>query len=730
MTVIVSQDTTIVPFTTPIQVQVGNALAAPIPIQVDIAEGQTNGANYFANAKVTLTAAPRSRITISNRTIVEAVVEDGEEPEGTSAIIAVSKLRYSYTEASPLVANGYQNVTIGQLQITPDVIGRYVVTVSGFGFSGITNDTSTVFPTANTSSESLTIEAVDDPILTPQPENVNVVNSTATLQCQMNQQNRAITLTVILTRSDGGAGAFTIRPTSQTFTRSSTTRLVTFNVTGLTVGTYTYTFRATDAFPDPDEVFNSDPTTFTFAKSPGATPLSLTTITGTSAVLRGSITTNGSNTSVYFEYSTDKEFDTDAEVYQAAASVPLVADPEIGEEVTATINGLSRNTLYYYRIVAENTAGKTISNGLSFRTNDIPVLDPENIDIDFGKVTLRWSDTGADEYVLQWSTNNFGATLGTLTVNGTTGIITNLTNDTTYSFRVGNSANGPFSNVVTLLISTIIKLFSFTPQNGPFTGGTDITFYGSNLSRVISVVFNTYPEKTPGVIKSQTNGKMVVRTPAISSVLPAAQIKTRIKNGMKQHALSNFYKDKITLTDDRGNSITSLADFEYTLTLQSLTGAATCFPASATVQLENGTTKTMADLALDDVVQTQIYPTIGYSPVYLFTHALASVETDFLTFTLNSGLTLTLTPSHYVYANGSLKAAEDVMVGDAMESTASQNDPVVKIAVERANGLYNPHTFSGDIMVDQVRTSTYTNILPAKLAHSILEPVRFLYKLF
>ena len=135
----------------------------------------------------------------------------------------------------------------------------------------------------------------------------------------------------------------------------------------------------------------------------------------------------------------------------------------------------------------------------------------------------------------------------------------------------------------------------------------------------------------------------------------------------------------------------------------------------------------MGDLALGDHIQ--VSPSGECSEVYLFTHALPTAEANFLTFTLESGITLTLTPSHYLYIDGTVMAAERAVVGDTVETTRSKTDRIESIILGREVGLYNPHTLTGDIMVNNVRTSTYTNILPAGLAHAILEPVRFLYKL-
>ena len=54
---------------------------------------------------------------------------------------------------------------------------------------------------------------------------------------------------------------------------------------------------------------------------------------------------------------------------------------------------------------------------------------------------------------------------------------------------------------------------------------------------------------------------------------------------------------------------------------------------------------------------------------------------------------------------------------------------ITAVAAEIATGLYNPHTLNGDIMVNGVKTSTYTAAVAPTLAHAALWPVRMLYSL-
>jgi hypothetical protein len=52
------------------------------------------------------------------------------------------------------------------------------------------------------------------------------------------------------------------------------------------------------------------------------------------------------------------------------------------------------------------------------------------------------------------------------------------------------------------------------------------------------------------------------------------------------------------------------------------------------------------------------------------------------------------------------------------------------VSTEWAEGLYNPHTMHGDIVVDGVHTSTYTDSVAPALAHALLWPVRMLVSSF
>jgi hypothetical protein len=624
-----------------------------------------------------------------------------------TSLEGIDKLKYIYPATGTFPATG-SPITIGTLTINPDVVGKYVIKVSGMSSSTLTNS----------SIKYVTVNAEGIPTLTSQPAIVNVDSLTAILPCLVNPNYSNAVITCTFTPNEGAVSA------GQTLTRGTAPITLSFNATGLSLGTYTYTF----TYDPTNAAATTAARTFTLVKKPDAFPVTLTDKSGTTATLKGSVITNGANTNVYFEYSTDRDF-TDT-VYQAGIPTQEHIAANTARSVTVLISGLERDERYYYRLVAENSAGITTSSSLNFDTNDVPEIDPDKIVVEFGKVTLEWTDVDAEEYEVEWDIANTFVTAAKSSklVSENKAIITNLTNGTTYFFRVRVLPGGSYSNIVELNVATSIKLDSFTPQSGSFMGGTQVSLYGENLMRTISVTFETYPEKTPAEIISQTDDKIVVKAPAISNLIPVMnrlKVKASTSTLNTSAILSDFYKGKIRLTDDKGNITDSATNFVYTIT--PTTTGPVCFPAEATVVLKDGTMKKMADLAIGDHIQ--ISADGECSEVYLFTHALPTAEANFLTFTLESGITLSLTPCHYIYVNGTLMSAERAAVGDTVESTSSKSDRIKEITLERKQGLYNPHTLTGDIMVNNVRTSTYTHILPAGMAHAILEPVRFLYKI-
>lgn len=148
-----------------------------------------------------------------------------------------------------------------------------------------------------------------------------------------------------------------------------------------------------------------------------------------------------------------------------------------------------------------------------------------------------------------------------------------------------------------------------------------------------------------------------------------------------------------------------------------------CFPASSLVELIDGKFKSMDQLAIGDKVRVTDNE---FSEVYYFSTLLAETTSKFVRITTQE-TQLHLTAGHYLYINGDLLEAKAVKVGDVVTLGNGNKTSVTEVSSSWLSGLYNPHTMHGDVVVDGVRTSTYTEAVHPKLAHILLSPLRAMY---
>lgn len=151
--------------------------------------------------------------------------------------------------------------------------------------------------------------------------------------------------------------------------------------------------------------------------------------------------------------------------------------------------------------------------------------------------------------------------------------------------------------------------------------------------------------------------------------------------------------------------------------------ASGCFPATATVELEGGKITNMDTLKLGDKVR--VGPN-EFSEVYFFSTQMQDVTAKFVQIHTDHG-DLRLTPGHYLYVNGVLLQASAVKSGDVVNLGNGTKASVNEVESSWGPGLFNPHTLHGDIVVDGVLTSTYTDAVHPKLAHALLSPLRTMY---
>lgn len=151
-----------------------------------------------------------------------------------------------------------------------------------------------------------------------------------------------------------------------------------------------------------------------------------------------------------------------------------------------------------------------------------------------------------------------------------------------------------------------------------------------------------------------------------------------------------------------------------------------CFTADARVRLANGDTVRMDELRIGDEVSVGA---CKFSQVVLFTHRDELAVTTHVQISTASGKTLTLSPGHYLRANGELVAAEKVRVGDHLLGEHSTSEKVILITQVQGVGLFNPQTVSGEIAVEGIVCSTYTTAVKQNPAHALLAPVRTMFRM-
>jgi len=149
-----------------------------------------------------------------------------------------------------------------------------------------------------------------------------------------------------------------------------------------------------------------------------------------------------------------------------------------------------------------------------------------------------------------------------------------------------------------------------------------------------------------------------------------------------------------------------------------------CFPAHATVQLAT----TQRSVRMDQLDHGHHIEHHG--PVFAFSHRDAASIGSYIRFSTDNDMSLMVSPGHYVFSAGKMRVAHSIRTGDFLDGKHGQKMRVVQVENNvRARGRFNPHTPSGQLIVDGFRVSCYTQAVHPFLAHKALLPVRFLYHL-
>ena len=231
--------------------------------------------------------------------------------------------------------------------------------------------------------------------------------------------------------------------------------------------------------------FGADRTLSTAAVAPSAVTEDATDVTATGATLQGVVNAHNSATTVTFAYGLDTS-------YPLSVTVPSAVTGAADTAVSAVLTGLTPNTTYHYRVVAENGAGTTQGGD---RTLTTAAVKPSAVTEDATDVT----ETGA---TLQGAVNAqnsattvtfaYGLTAGygmTATVpspvTGTVDVpvsaaLSGLTPNETYHYRV------VAENAAGIAYGADRTLFTTAPPTATTLAAEEVTATGATLRGMVN----------------------------------------------------------------------------------------------------------------------------------------------------------------------------------------------------------------------------------------------------
>jgi phosphodiesterase/alkaline phosphatase D-like protein len=208
-------------------------------------------------------------------------------------------------------------------------------------------------------------------------------------------------------------------------------------VTGLQAGR-TYHFRVV-ATSDAGTSEGKD-ATFVTSGSPSVETGDAVSVAPTSATLTGSVTPNGLATTWWFEYGTTTGYGSKTASVSAGSGVSAA-------KASAAVASLKVGTTYHYRLVAQNTSGKTAGDDRTLSTVGAPTSvtgTAPNVGPDYavvagsldtrGRSTTWWFEYGTTtSYGHSTASRSAGSKAGIQTVSTT---LTGLMPSTTYHYRL------------------------------------------------------------------------------------------------------------------------------------------------------------------------------------------------------------------------------------------------------------------------------------------------------
>ena len=227
------------------------------------------------------------------------------------------------------------------------------------------------------------IPPVSAPVAITNPAaNISILTATLNGTVQGSYATTTVTFEYGTTASYGNS----VNATPSTVTGNASIS-VNANLTGLTNGTL-YHFRV-KAVNSAGTTYGNDLTFTTVAiTAPVVTTLAASGITTTGAVLNGTVNASNATATVTFEYGLTTSYGS------TINAIPNTVTGNSTTAVSATIAGLTANTLYHFRAKAINSVGTTYGADLPFTTLAPPCTD--SYEVNNTQATAKGIATGTN----------------------------------------------------------------------------------------------------------------------------------------------------------------------------------------------------------------------------------------------------------------------------------------------------------------------------------------------
>jgi hypothetical protein len=192
--------------------------------------------------------------------------------------------------------------------------------------------------------------------------------------------------------------------------------------------TFFYRVRACNAAGCSAYSNEASATTAAAAIAPSVTTGSASAVAASSATVSGSVNPNGQATTAWFQWGTSTSLGN-------ATPQQSVGSGTSAQTISANLSGLAPGTTYYFRIVAQNSAGASQGAIQSFTTPQVAPAAPSNLS----------ASTSGNQIRLAWRDNS--------------------SNETEFRIERKQGANGSWSQIAT--VGANVTSYSDTPQKGP-----------------------------------------------------------------------------------------------------------------------------------------------------------------------------------------------------------------------------------------------------------------------